>query len=73
MKNCDSAEKVIDVMVMEQLLNMLVPDVRLWVRERSQRAVRRLASLLTIICKRGGRSEMTRRPTLRYREEESGR
>ena len=38
MKNCDSAEKVIDVMVMEQLLNMLVPDVRLWVRERKPKS-----------------------------------
>ena len=38
LKNCDSVEKVLDIMVMEQLLNTLAPDVRLWVRERKPKS-----------------------------------
>ena len=38
MKSCDSAEKVVDVMVMEQLLSTVAPDVQLWVRERKPKS-----------------------------------
>ena len=34
MKGCTTAEEVVDLMVTEQLVNTLAPDVRVWVRER---------------------------------------
>ena len=46
MKSCDRAEKVLDVMVMEQLLNMLASDVRLWVRERKPKSSNEASQLV---------------------------
>ena len=37
-KGCDSVEQVVDLMVTEQLLNTLAPDVRVWVRERKPKS-----------------------------------
>ena len=33
-KECDTVEKVVDMLVKEQFLDTLAPDVRIWVRER---------------------------------------
>ena len=74
LKSCDSAEKVLDIMVMEQLLNTLAPDVRLWVRERKPKSSDEASQLADamIICKQEGRFEMTERlpHTYRSRKEE---
>ena len=34
LKECDSKEKVVDVIIKEQFLNTLAEEVRVWVRER---------------------------------------
>jgi hypothetical protein len=38
MKECTTAEEMIDLMVTEQFLNTLAPDVRLWVWERKPKS-----------------------------------
>ena len=38
MKGCSTAEEVVDVIVREQLMNTLAPDVRVWMRERKPKS-----------------------------------
>ena len=34
MRDCTSLEEVFDMLVMEQLINMISSDLRVWIRER---------------------------------------
>ena len=36
-KDCSSVEEIRDLMVLEQFIRSLTPEIRVWVRERSQR------------------------------------
>lgn len=38
MKGCSTVEQVVDMVVIEQILNMMAPDVRIWVHERKPKS-----------------------------------